>query len=298
MQYCTIRKSMEAILFDFGGTLDSNGIHWRDRFYRIYSDFGVSVSREAFANAYYDADDNLHIRHRLEGADLEKTLTCQISDVLKALGTGACSAGPGDGGHDGRRDRLEKIRNRFISDSRKFLAVNRILLKKLKKRFKLAIVSNFYGNLESVLEGENLLDMFEFVADSGREGVVKPSPRIFQRALDAVSVRPSQALMVGDSIERDMRGAESLDMPHAWLCGDRVIQTGAANQSVPQGQSVVGHSPCCGQCIILKNLGELPEKLKTLGHAAFGGSPKASLEAKSTPSEGHPPRQPSQWGST
>ena len=224
---------MEAILFDFGGTLDSNGIHWRDRFYQIYSNFGVSVSREAFANAYYDADDNLHIRHRLEGADLEKTLTCQISDVLKALGAGS-------------DDLVEKIRDRFISDSRKFLAVNRILLEKLKKRFKLAIVSNFYGNLESVLEGENLLDMFEFVADSGREGVVKPSPRIFRRALDAISVRPSQALMVGDSIERDMRGAESLGMPHAWLCGDRSPQ---------------GLSPCCGQCMILKNLGELPEKL-------------------------------------
>lgn len=242
---------MEAVLFDFGGTLDSNGIHWRDRFYRIYSEFGVSAPRAEFDKAYYDADDNLHIRHRLEGADLEETLTCQISDVLKTLGTGA-------------DDLVEKIRDRFISDSRKFIAVNRVLLKKLKRRFKLAIVSNFYGNLESVLEGEGLLDIFEFVADSGREGVVKPSPLIFQRALDAVSVRSWQALMVGDSLERDMRGAESLGMPHAWLWGDREAQAGASIQSVVP-------SPCCGQGIILRNLGELLGKLRTLGHSSAGG---------------------------
>jgi len=244
---------MKAILFDFGGTLDSNGIHWRDRFYAIYSESGVSPSRSEFDKAYYDADDNLHIRHRLEGLDLTGTLTCQISDVLRTLGA---------------PDRLEKIRDRFISDSRKFLSANRVLLEKLKKRAKLAVVSNFYGNLESVLEGEGIRDLFEFVADSGREGVVKPSPLIFRRALDAVSVKPSQALMVGDSLERDMRGAESLGMPHAWLWGDRNARTGAVKQELP--------SPCCGQGMVLRNLEELPEKLGTL--KAVPASPKGGAE--------------------
>jgi len=42
-----------AYFFDFGGTLDADGGHWLDRFYRIYEEIGLgkldkSAIKEAF----------------------------------------------------------------------------------------------------------------------------------------------------------------------------------------------------------------------------------------------------------
>jgi putative hydrolase of the HAD superfamily len=41
---------------------------------------------------------------------------------------------------------------------------------------------------------------------------VKPHPTIFQAALSALEVRPSAAVMVGDSLEEDVGGAQALGM--------------------------------------------------------------------------------------
>ena len=50
-------REIQAILFDFGGTLDSNGRHWRERFFALYREAGVKTSPEAFDRAFYDSDD-------------------------------------------------------------------------------------------------------------------------------------------------------------------------------------------------------------------------------------------------
>lgn len=228
---------MRAILFDYGGTLDSNGIPWLDRFYPIYRACGVKVPKEEFDRAFYDSDDNLGLRHALSDLNLKDTLTLQISNLLRKLGLESNGIG-------------EKIRDQFLSDSRRFLMPNKKLLIGLRKLYKLGIVSNFYGNLASVLKGEGLSDLFDVVADSGALGVLKPDKSIFNHALDKMSVKAQETLMVGDSFNRDILGAEALGMPHAWLYGDRY------KNSNP--------SPCCDKGIILKNLEELPSYLTVL----------------------------------
>ena len=78
-------------------------------------------------------------------------------------------------------------------------------------------MSNFYGNLEGVLKSEGLADLFATVADSTIVGATKPSPEIFLRAMRTLAVSPAECVMVGDSIPRDMRGAESLNLRHVLL---------------------------------------------------------------------------------
>ncbi len=226
---------MKAIFFDFGGTLDSNGIHWQDRFYPLYIRAGADIPRELFTKAFYDADDHLHVKHKLAEASFEETILYQVRDVLGFLNIS-------------KKGIAETIRDGFVGVSRRAFALNRPLLENLGKKFKLGIISNFYGNLESVLKSEGMLDLFYAVIDSGRAGFSKPHPGIFKSAMDAVKTDPPESLMVGDSLSRDMLGAEAAGMPHAWLYGDRFAG----------GEP----SPCCGRCIILRNLKELPDKIK------------------------------------
>jgi hypothetical protein len=46
---------MQSILFDFGGTLDSDGLTWLERFRAIYEEEGLACPK--LDRAFYDSDD-------------------------------------------------------------------------------------------------------------------------------------------------------------------------------------------------------------------------------------------------
>jgi HAD superfamily hydrolase (TIGR01549 family) len=75
-----------------------------------------------------------------------------------------------------------------------------------------AIISNSEGKLEGLLKRVGVFDMFEFVLDSGIEGVRKPDPEIFRRALARAGVEPPQALYAGDIPEVDVDGPRAVGM--------------------------------------------------------------------------------------
>jgi len=218
----------EAVLFDFGGTLDANGVAWKERFASIYRQEGLRVPAERFDRAFYDSDDNLPLRFALAGKGLEETVRLQVGCVLEHLG-GATDP-----------DLAERVTRRFVAESLDALRRNRGLLARLRARCRLGIVSNFYGNLEDVLASVGYRELFDVVADSERVGAVKPDRALFEYALRALGAEPAAAWMVGDSLKRDIRGAEALGLRHAWLVGDRL-----------------GCEPCCPRGNTLRSLDDL-----------------------------------------
>jgi len=89
--------------------------------------------------------------------------------------------------------------------------VNQTLVSLGKMGLKLAIVSDaprreawmriFYLNLHHV---------FDIVLTFDDTGVRKPSPKPFEMALDQLSVKADEAIMIGDWPERDVEGAKQL----------------------------------------------------------------------------------------
>ena len=90
-------------------------------------------------------------------------------------------------------------------------------LEALHARVPLAIVSNADPDyLHGTIRTNKLA--FEHVIHSEGERVYKPHPRIFQTALDALSIEdPSQALYVGDSPREDILGPHDVGMPAVWV---------------------------------------------------------------------------------
>jgi putative hydrolase of the HAD superfamily len=74
---------------------------------------------------------------------------------------------------------------------------------------KVAIVSNSEGMLDELFDKLGVLGSFDLVLDSGRIGIEKPDPRIFQMALDTFAVGGDNTLHLGDSIATDVRGARA-----------------------------------------------------------------------------------------
>jgi putative hydrolase of the HAD superfamily len=77
---------------------------------------------------------------------------------------------------------------------------------------RLGVVSNSEGRLASVLERLGIGAYFEVVVDSQLEGINKPDPEIFRRALARMQVLPERALYAGDIPEVDVLGARAAGM--------------------------------------------------------------------------------------
>jgi HAD superfamily hydrolase (TIGR01549 family) len=215
---------VRAILFDFGGTLDADGVAWKERFRRLFDEEGLGA--EDFDRAFYDADDALvgSIPRDLSFAETVGRLSGGVARRL------------------GRPKAAEAVASRFLADARAHLTRNAPLLASLHGRYRLAIVSNFYGNLDAVCRESGLSPHLDAAIDSVVVKAEKPDRRIFEAALAALGVSPRKALFVGDSRPRDMEGARALGMRHVWL-------------RPGEGE------PCCPGDTVIGSLRELPGML-------------------------------------
>lgn len=78
--------------------------------------------------------------------------------------------------------------------------------------YRLGVISNADGRVESVLERVGLRPHFEFVLDSEVVGAEKPDPRIFHEACRRLDLDPSACLYVGDLYPVDYLGATRAGM--------------------------------------------------------------------------------------
>lgn len=97
-----------------------------------------------------------------------------------------------------------------------------------EKQVPVGIISNSEGHLAELVEELGYGSLFSVVIDSGRVGVDKPNPRIFQLAADALAVNLSQIVHVGDAWEADVLGARAAGADAIWFTptDDRELPAG------------------------------------------------------------------------
>lgn len=92
------------------------------------------------------------------------------------------------------------------------------VLKELRAGYGLGLVSNGVPDLQrEKIEGANLAHYFNSITISGEVGVGKPDPRIFEAAMQKLDVEPEAALMVGNSLKRDIAGARQAGLRAVWV---------------------------------------------------------------------------------
>ena len=82
----------------------------------------------------------------------------------------------------------------------------------LKKKYRLAVISNADGKIAEVLERCGIADCFETITDSGIVGKEKPHPAIFQTALKSMGVGAGESLYIGDVYSVDYVGSTGAGM--------------------------------------------------------------------------------------
>jgi FMN phosphatase YigB (HAD superfamily) len=218
---------VRALVFDFGGTLDTNGVHWSEKFYEAYERAGVYVSKLAFEDAYRAAESRIGDRMLKAEDGLRPTLRLQVSLQFEALTVqGALSAG------DLHLARAHRIADGCYDDVRRTICDALPLLREWASRCPLSLVSNFYGNLHCVCRELNIAPLFGAIIDSASVGVRKPDPAIFRLACEALRIPPEDTVVVGDSYTRDIVPAKTLGCRTVWLHGkswDAQVDTSQAD---------------------------------------------------------------------
>jgi FMN phosphatase YigB (HAD superfamily) len=192
------------VLFDFGGTLDADGARWSVRFHAAYRAAGGKQSFAAFDRSFRESDRALERLSGIQRLGFRAMIDAQTALLLPRLPDGA-GLSPRD------------IADEFHSTTCAVVRRNEALLARLHGSYHLGVVSNFTGNLERCLEELGVMGYFSVVADSGRLGITKPDPRLFQHALSWPGLVSKPAWMVGDNFDSDIVPAAALGLSTAWL---------------------------------------------------------------------------------
>jgi putative hydrolase of the HAD superfamily len=117
------------------------------------------------------------------------------------------------------------------------------LLREVRKHARVAIVSNnMLQEQKDKLEFCRLATHVDVLVVSEEAGVSKPEPQIFRIALDALRAQPDDAVMVGDSWDADVVGAQRAGMRAVWFNPQRRLSPDP-DRNVPELHAFVPIEP-------------------------------------------------------
>src|SRR5213593_3997370 len=78
-------RAVIAVLFDMGGTLDGDGLHWLDRFDGLYAEAGLGLPRERVRAAFDEAERRAAVDESMATAHLETMVDQHVAWQLAQL---------------------------------------------------------------------------------------------------------------------------------------------------------------------------------------------------------------------
>jgi putative hydrolase of the HAD superfamily len=203
---------IKGIIFDYGGTLDSRGVHWSEVLWNGYQQAGVPIDKEIFRNAYVEGERALARERIILPQDnfltlLRKKVELEISFL------------PEQPDNPTRLSWIDSIATYCDNAAQSCINEAKPVLEKLHERYPMMLVSNFYGNIDEVLRDYGIRHLFKGIIESAVVGVRKPNPTLFRLGVDALELRPDEVLVVGDSLNKDIQPSEALGCHVLWLKG-------------------------------------------------------------------------------
>ena len=196
---------IENIIFDFGGTLDGNGIHWRDRFFYLIKKQIPALTWEQFEYADHRSIADFVADERTKSRTLRQSAETILSGINHYLPIGIID--------------LALTTEQFCQPAEEFLKRNRDFLEKLASSYRLGVISNNFGNTQGWCDEYELTPLLDTVIDSTVVGIEKPDPKIFYLALDEMGISSKNSVYVGDTFSDDVVGSNQAGMFSAWLVG-------------------------------------------------------------------------------
>jgi HAD superfamily hydrolase (TIGR01549 family) len=207
---------VEAVLFDLFDTLlllESQESYYPPSLRKLHEFLvrnGVHVSFEDFSRVYFEVRDKFYSESR--ESLIEPHFNVRVSQTLHRMGYDFGVSDP-------------VVVGATMAFAEEFMRYVRLdeqapdVLQKLHGKYRIGLVSNF-AIPEcgwKLLDKFGLKEFFDVVIISGEVNRRKPSPEIFQKALEALGVEASRTVFVGDMLDLDVIGPKGVGMKTVFI---------------------------------------------------------------------------------
>jgi putative hydrolase of the HAD superfamily len=193
-------KHKKHLFFDLDHTLWDFDKNSAFAFETIFKERGFTISLPDFLNIYIPRNQHYWKLYQVNQISHEELRYFRLKDVFDAL----------------QFDASDAIIHQISEDYINYLPeYNHLfdgaieLLDYLKPNYKLHIITNGFASVQTKkLTNSNIGHYFDTITNSEMAGVKKPHPTIFDFALSLADASKEESLMIGDSYEADIVGAQ------------------------------------------------------------------------------------------
>lgn len=208
-------RTFDVIFFDLGDTLIYDKEPWEPILSRADAAMRKSLELSGYplpADAYgkFESIFDLYY-HRRQETNQEETTIQLLTELM-----GSGGATPATPVLQAAMEAMYAItqENWYVeSDTAPTLKLIR------EQGYPLGMISNAADdeNVQALIDKANIRKYFKFILSSAACGVRKPDPQIFQLALEHFNAQPERTVMVGDTLEADILGANQMGMYSIWI---------------------------------------------------------------------------------
>lgn len=220
---------IKGFIFDYGGTLDTRGNHWGKVLWHGYERTEVPVDEQDFRDAYVYGERTLATSPIVKpDFTFRDTLQAKIRLQLQWLEEKR-NLGDATG-------YLKRILDDVYQQTMQTTKESALVLEELAKKYPLVLVSNFYGNIATVLREFSLDHLFGDIIESAVVGIRKPDARIFALGVERLGMKAEEVAVVGDSYDKDILPSHSIGCHTIWFKGegwtDEVVENPVADKVI------------------------------------------------------------------
>jgi putative hydrolase of the HAD superfamily len=204
-------STIKGIIFDYGGTIDTNRVHWGEVIAEQYRLSGIEIERKLYRNAYVYGERSLAKSPIIMPEDtfhtlLRKKIAIQFEYLREQTADGCFTSTKANDIADGCYNKVKET-----------LGKSRAIVEELARQYPMVLVTNFYGNMPVVLKEFGLGKYFKCIVESSVVGIRKPDPALFALGIEALNLPAKEIVVIGDSYRKDIYPSSSLGCKTIWL---------------------------------------------------------------------------------
>ena len=211
------RRRFEVVLFDLGSTLIYFDGPWSElvveahqQLYLSLKGAGLDLPQKAFTDDFHRQMEVYHARRETDYR--EYTTRAILRKVLEGWGYSAVE-----------EDEIDRAIAAMYAVSQEYWHIEEDTIQTLDilrdRGYRLGMISNAADDqdVQTLVDNAGIRAYFDLILTSAGEGVRKPDPYIFRTALEYWPVNRSQVVMVGDTLNADILGAENAGLFSIWI---------------------------------------------------------------------------------
>lgn len=197
-------KNIEHVFFDLDHTLWDFEKNSSLAFQKIFKEVGLELDFQLFLEKYIPINLEYWRLYREEKVSKEELRYQRLRKAFDAIEVNV---------QDEMIHRLSVLYIDNLPNFNHLFDGTKELLDYLSEKYVLHIITNGFEEVQSKkMKASGILNYFDQVITSESVGVKKPNPRVFEFAMEKTKAKISNSIMIGDSFEADILGADAVGL--------------------------------------------------------------------------------------